>query len=156
MSVRYFKTLFKTACALLPVSVLTVSFSTSTASCNCAGVSPVFMAAPEVRSKLRVYVADACQRTYGCQFALLPGKYVACKNVVKQMLAQEGVNDWRKFVGYNAAADGGLDFGAFGKTVEGSSGVASGPISSLMPAALRSCTRLFSVLSAFKLRGKPV
>ena len=35
------------------------------------------------------------------------------------MLAQECVDDWCKFVGYNAAADGGLDFGAFGKTVNG-------------------------------------
>ena len=35
------------------------------------------------------------------------------------MLTQESVNDWRKFVGYNTAADGGLDFGAFGKTVNG-------------------------------------
>ena len=35
------------------------------------------------------------------------------------MLAQEGVNDWRKFVGYNAAADFGLNFRAFGKTVNG-------------------------------------
>ena len=117
----------------------------------------MFMAARKCEVSCWVYVADACQRAYGCQFALLPGKYVACKNVIKQMLAQECVDDWCKFVGYNAAADGGLDFGAFGKTVNGrSSGVASGPISSLMPAALRSCTRLFRVLSAFKLRGKPV